>query len=146
MAGLTGAAAASSDTIDLVECHPSALSRRALKGIDSPLHDSALDEIALVLGAAAEDLVGEVPHQVGVEQERPRLVAGATRREVTLRDLLLDELNRVLGRTLDRLADPGLLDQPHDQRALRAIYPRLDPWVVAHRYIRRLDRRHHVRV
>ena len=94
--------------------------------------------------AAADDLVGEVPHQVGVEQERPRLPAGAAGREVALGDLPLDELDRVLGRGLDRLADAELLDQAHDDRALGAVEPRLDAGVVADGHVGGLDGGQHV--
>jgi hypothetical protein len=50
-----------------------------------------------------------VPGIEPVEQQRPRLQAGAALREVLLGDLALDELDRILGGGLDRLADAELI-------------------------------------
>src|ERR1700727_35084 len=86
--GSVGPAVAGSDTLDLIERHPPTLAGRALERIDSPLDDGALREVALILRSAVEDLVGKVPDQVGVEEERPRLPARAARRGGGVRHLL----------------------------------------------------------
>src|SRR6185437_3569258 len=54
-----------SDALDLVERDPAALAGGSLEGVDGPLHQRALAEVALVLRLARQDLVGEVLHQVG---------------------------------------------------------------------------------
>src|SRR5215472_8400446 len=56
------------------------------------------------------------------------------------RNVGLGELDRVLGRCPNRLADAELLDEPGYDRALRAVDPRLDPRIVADRHVGRLNR------
>src|SRR6185437_153376 len=87
----------------------------------------------------AGDLGDEIADQARVEQELPRLARMPAGREELGRDLPLDELDRVLGRGLDRLADPELIDQPGDDRALRPVDPRFDARVVAHGDVGRLN-------
>src|SRR3984957_16659473 len=133
-----------SATLDLVKGNPPALARRAFKGIDRPLHDGTLGEVTLVVVTAANDLVGKITGQIGVEEQGPRLPAGAAGRKILRRDLLLDKLYGVLPRRLQRLADAKLLDQAHDEGTFRPVQPGLYPRVVADRDIRRLDRGHDV--
>src|ERR1700689_4846942 len=93
---VAGPAGAGSDTFDLVERHPPALARRALERIDGPLDDGALREVALIVRSAAEDLVGKVPDQVGVEEERPWLPDPAPGWGVAPREIPFHQPHRLL--------------------------------------------------
>src|SRR6185312_13677167 len=90
------------------EANPGALAERRLERVDRLLDQRALREVALA-GLVFEDFRGEVVDQVGVEEELPRLGGRAAGREEPVRDLLLGELDRVLLRGLDRLADAELV-------------------------------------
>src|SRR5215475_14350678 len=57
-----------------------------------------------------------------------------------MRDITLNELDGILARRLDRLTDAELVNEPDDDRALRAVDPRLDARVVADRDVGGLDR------
>ena len=100
------------------EADPGPATEGRLERVDRLLHQRALGEVTLAGRAAADDLADEVGHQAGVEEVLPRLARVPARGEVPGRDLRLGELDRVLGRRLDRLADAELVDQPDDDRAL----------------------------
>src|SRR5258705_4157050 len=99
----------------------------ALDRVDDLLHPSALGEVALIRLTAVGDLLGEVMNEVRVEERAPRLPLLVTDGEVRGRDLDLDEFHRLRRRALEDLTLAELLDEPADERALRAVNARFDP-------------------
>src|SRR5262249_45815746 len=102
---------------------PAALAERLLHGVDDFLHPSAAARVGFIAIVAAQRLADEAGDQVGVEERAPRLARRAAVRVEARRHLELAELDRVRRRRAQRLADPALLDQPADERALAPVHP-----------------------
>src|SRR5439155_15187200 len=103
---------------------------RQLDGVDDFLHARALEESALVPASLVEDLADERADQVRIEQRPPRLTRAASGRIEPRGHLDVAELDLVLRRPLEGLAEAVLLHQPADDRALAPVDARFEPRVV----------------
>src|SRR5436189_1313509 len=113
---------------------------RPFDRVDDLLHPRALREVALIRLTALGNLLGEVVDEVRVEERAPRLPLLVPDREVRGRDLDLDEFHRIWRGALEHLTLAELLNEPADERALRAVDARFDPGVVPDRHVGGLHR------